>query len=606
MGGTFGKSGSWVVDHTMDDIQLTPFGRDKMAHGSVITGFEDTESPTYEDGKELTETPLEKRGRKRSHWIAYTTVFIMSIGFSIVLTSVWPYLKTLNENLEKNALGFVVAANPLGQMLASPLLGLWGNKAGKIRGACLVTVAFFILGNVMYSLLALFEGLGEMATYDAMIVARFIVGMSSANITLCRSYLAQSTTIQERTSSIAILAGAQALGFVIGPAIQTLLIIIIPVEVDTGIWWLKWNEYSAAGWVAAILGLINLVLLMPYIFKEHNIAKKEMAILKQESSKDEILKLPKLDPIGLTGLLFGFFIGIFIYVLIETLAVPFVSDQYAWSDNQAQVVVGVALMVGGLLASVVFPFSGFLSRKFDERKVLLFGGFIPMIMGMLLFLPYPGKQIPLQNCTSTVTSSLTTWESSASPNVNSSWEIVPSDDLLIEDQYVPPSNHFLIYQQLSLTSATAGETDEDCTLGCPAVQKWCEYVPQLPMAQLAVSFLFVMFGYPIEVSISQGLFSKMLGPKPQGVWMGVLTGMGSLGRILGPIFVSYIYTNLGTYWCFGTLSVCMVLAFFVITAIYPRLVPMKIPVSKTQHAYDGPAAITQSNGTELPKESHLV
>ncbi|MPC35351.1 Major facilitator superfamily domain-containing protein 8 [Portunus trituberculatus] len=336
---------------------------------------------------------------------------------------------------------------------------------------------------------------------------------------------------------------------------------------------------------------------------EYNIAKKEMAVLKQERTKDEDLKLPKLDPVALTGLLFGFFIGIFIYVLIETLAVPFVSDQYAWSDNQAQVIVGVALMAGGLLASAVFPFSGFLSRKFDERKVLLLGGFIPMIIGMLLFLPYPGMKIPRQNCTSSVTSSYTTFESSALPNNTSSFEI---DNLLFEDQYVSPSNHFLIYQRLLLISATSGETDEDCTPGCPAEQEWCESVPRLPMAQLGVAFFFVMLGYPIEVSISQGLFSKMLGPKPQGLWMGVLTGIGSLGRILGPIFVSYIYTNFGTYWCFGTLSVCMLVAFFVETVIYRRLVPMKVPVpKKTQHAYDGPAAITQSNGTEVSKSVAL-
>ena len=49
-------------------------------------------------------------------------------------------------------------------------------------------------------------------------------------------------------------------------AIQTVLIIIVPHEVETDIWWLRWNEFTAAGWTAAILGLINLVLLMPVIF----------------------------------------------------------------------------------------------------------------------------------------------------------------------------------------------------------------------------------------------------------------------------------------------------------------------------------------------------
>ena len=39
------------------------------------------------------ETPEEHRQRKKSHMIVYFTAFIMSIGFSLVLTSVWSYLK---------------------------------------------------------------------------------------------------------------------------------------------------------------------------------------------------------------------------------------------------------------------------------------------------------------------------------------------------------------------------------------------------------------------------------------------------------------------------------------------------------------------------------
>ena len=39
------------------------------------------------------ETPEEYKLRKKSHMIVYFTAFIMSIGFSLVLTSVWPYLK---------------------------------------------------------------------------------------------------------------------------------------------------------------------------------------------------------------------------------------------------------------------------------------------------------------------------------------------------------------------------------------------------------------------------------------------------------------------------------------------------------------------------------
>lgn len=40
----------------------------------------------------LLETPQERRERWRSVYVIYFTMFQMSLGFSIVLTGVWPYL----------------------------------------------------------------------------------------------------------------------------------------------------------------------------------------------------------------------------------------------------------------------------------------------------------------------------------------------------------------------------------------------------------------------------------------------------------------------------------------------------------------------------------
>ncbi|KAG0728018.1 Major facilitator superfamily domain-containing protein 8 [Chionoecetes opilio] len=515
MGGTLGKGGSWVVDHAMDDMPLEPYGRDRVSHGSIITGFE---------------------------------------------------------------------------------------------GACLITVAFFILGNAMYSLLAVFEGLGSMATYYAMIISRFIVGVSSANVTLCRAYLAQATTLQERTSGIAIVAAAQALGFVIGPGIQTVLILLVPVEVDTGSGGSNGTSTQRRAGRQLSLGLSIWCCSCQASLRSTTSHRRKGKLL-MRGRNGESMKLPTPDPWALAGLLFGFFITAFIYVLIETLAVPFVGDQYGWSGNTPQLVIGVAIMGGGILATCLFPVSGWLARKIDERLVMLIPGFIPILLGTALFMPYPGSTIPIQECytnTSESTSPLTTWETSTWDSVNSSWEVSPTASDLILDDSLPPSDPVDILHRLLLLSDTAGETTDNCTGGCPIEQEWCQSVPQLPLAQLAVAFLIIMLGYPIAQSINQGIYSKVLGPRPQGLWMGVLTGVGGLARIAGPIFVAYIYTELGTYWCFGVLLAGMILAFCELIALYPRLVPMKLPTSKTQYAYDGPAAKPQPNGTDNPPPRQVI
>ena len=44
--------------------------------------------------------------------------------------------------------------------------------------------------------------------------------------------------------------------------------------------------------------------------------------------------------------------------------------------------------------------------------------------------------------------------------------------------------------------------------------------------------------------------------------MGLMTGSGCLSRFMGPVFVSYVYTILGTVWTFGIttaiMAACMV------------------------------------------------
>lgn len=72
-------------------------------------------------------------------------------------------------------MGYVVAANPLGQMLFSPLVGWWGNKRGSVRLPLLVTLALFTISSAVYSIIEVLPG--DKKTY--MVITRFFVGVSS-------------------------------------------------------------------------------------------------------------------------------------------------------------------------------------------------------------------------------------------------------------------------------------------------------------------------------------------------------------------------------------------------------------------------------------------
>lgn len=81
----------------------------------------------------------------------------------------------LEPNSQKEVLGLAVGANPLGQLLFSPLLGWWANRAGGARGPMLATLALFVLASALYSQLHLTR---PHAKYW-MVFARFLVGVSS-------------------------------------------------------------------------------------------------------------------------------------------------------------------------------------------------------------------------------------------------------------------------------------------------------------------------------------------------------------------------------------------------------------------------------------------
>lgn len=59
---------------------------------------EEDEPPEAEArGEPLLETAQERRERWRSVYVIYFTMFQMSLGFSIVLTGVWPYLDKVSK-----------------------------------------------------------------------------------------------------------------------------------------------------------------------------------------------------------------------------------------------------------------------------------------------------------------------------------------------------------------------------------------------------------------------------------------------------------------------------------------------------------------------------
>lgn len=467
------------------------------------------------------ETLAEYKLRWRSIRIIYFTMFLISLGFSIVLTGIWPFLDQLDPTAGKEFMGLIVSANPLGQMLFSPLFGYWGNKSSSIRNPLLISLALFTLGSSIYSCL---EFIPNYTKYW-MLGSRFLVGISSANVAVCRSYISAATRISERTFAVSMVSLAQVLGFIVGPGVQAAVtpLGINGITVIHGIF--KLNMYTAAGWLNVVMGIANFCLFLPVLFQDRNIAAKEVMKTEGMSTEKETWQYKKPDQLSVWTLIVSFFALVFNFVLLETLGTSLTMDQFAWSKTEALYYMGILMSVGAIIACITFVAIGPLCKLFVEHNVLIWGGFFLMLVSQLICIP---------------------WGDS------------------------PPK----IAEVYNSNNNGTSENDEKY-LGCPQIQTWCEYTPALTITQFVISYSIISVGYPIGVTLIQTLFSKILGTRPQGLWMGLMTGSGCLSRVLGPVFVGFIYTRLGTYWTFGFTSILILITMTWILIFRNRLIPPK-------------------------------
>ena len=56
----------------------------------------------------------------------------------------------------------------------------------------------------------------------------------------------------------------------------------------------------------------------------------------------------------------------------------------------------------------------------------------------------------------------------------------------------------------------------------------------LPLPRFFAGFVLITVAFPFGRNVSLSIFSKILGPTPQGTWFGYMFAAGALPRIVGP------------------------------------------------------------------------
>ncbi|XP_059554052.1 major facilitator superfamily domain-containing protein 8 isoform X1 [Myotis daubentonii] len=494
---------------------------------------------------DIIETEEHYKSRWRSIRILYLTMFLSSVGFSIVIMSIWPYLQKIDRTADTSFLGWVIASFSLGQMVASPIFGLWSNYRPR-KEPLIVSIFISVAANCLYA----YVHVPASHNKYYMLVARGLVGFGAGNVAVIRSYIAGATSLQERTSSMANTSACQALGFILGPVFQTCFALIG----EKGVTWetiqLQINMYTAPVLLGAFLGVLNIILII-FILREHRVddsGRQCKSINFEEASTDEI-QIPQrsIDQVAVVTTNVLFFVVLFIFALFETILTPLTMDMYAWTREQAVLYDGIILAALGIEAVIIFMGIKSLAKKIGERAILL-GGLVIIWIGFFILLPW-GNQFPKIQ-----------WED-------------------LHNHSIPNTTFGEII--ITLWRSPREDRSEGPT-GCPIEQAWCLYTPMIHLAQFLTSVVLIGIGYPSCNVMSYTLYSKILGPKPQGVYMGWLTASGSAARILGPVFISQVYTSWGPRWAFSLVCGIVVLTITLLGVVYRRLVAFSVRHGRSQ------------------------
>lgn len=475
------------------------------------------------------------RSRWRSIRVMYFTMFLSSVGFTIVITSLWPYLQKIDDSANASFLGWVVAAYSLGQMVASPIFGLWSNHRPR-REPLVCSIFINLSANIYYA----YAYLPKDYNKYHILLSRAFVGFGAGNVAVVRSYVAGATSLKERTGAMANMSACQALGFILGPALQACLSFIGERGVTVKLIDLQLNMYTAPALLAAAFGIIN-ILLVVFLLREHRVDDhgRHLRAINYTSEDGEYLSEEPEESIDQVAVLTSnilFFIVMFIFAVFETIATPLSMDMFAWTRKEAVLYNGIIICCIGFESILVFLVVKVASQRVGDRPVLL-AGLVIIFCGFFILLPWGNHYPKIQ------------------------WADIKNNSMV------------------SMMSAFSNSSVEPT--GCPFDQTWCQYTPAIHLAQYISSDILIGIGYPACNVMSYTLYSKILGPKPQGVYMGWLTASGSGARTLGPIFVSHVYTILGPRWAFSLICGLMVGSVIILAALYHRLIAFSVRHRRT-------------------------
>lgn len=283
------------------------------------------------------------------------TILIDFTGFGLVL----PLLPFWAEHVGANAfgVGLIITVYALAQFLFTPVLGSLSDRFG--RKPIIFTSLLIEAVSFVFTALA--------GTLPLLLIARFVGGLGASNIGSAQAVVSDVTSKQERARGMGLIGAAIGLGFVIGPALGGVLAPLGP---------------AVPFWVAAVVALINALLVLFFLPETRTLRRAEIGNTKQPSALVSLftgwgkaLRTGTVGRLVLINLLFTI-----AFTAMESVFALFAQHTFGWTAQQngyvfTYVGIIVVIMQGGLVGQLV--------KRFGEQRLLI-AGLALLSLGLIL------------------------------------------------------------------------------------------------------------------------------------------------------------------------------------------------------------------------------
>lgn len=209
---------------------------------------------------------LEKKEKKAYDPSFLVLIYVVLIGDTargVLWPSLWPLVEELGGTT--TSLGWMVATFSIGRIVGSPFFGHLNARWGPMKTLTL-SLSIFAVGALIYAL-------GE-DSYGVSILGQLVLGLGTANLGVCRGYVADRSHPDERTGNLARLTAVQYAGFAVTPLVGS-LISAVQGNTETEYGFITASQSTIPAFILFVLAIIALYVLRRYLVDTGPRKKKE-------------------------------------------------------------------------------------------------------------------------------------------------------------------------------------------------------------------------------------------------------------------------------------------------------------------------------------------